>query len=111
MGIIAIDTKPLSYRLSMPNKLFEMSFAGVPILAKKELIDTEEFIQEIGNGELINFDNKEALVYEISKFLLKNDKYQIIEEKQKILEEKYSWQEQERKLMDIYRRMFKKENI
>lgn len=112
MGIIAIDTTPLSYRLSMPNKLFEMSFADVPILAKNELIETKEFIQEIGQGELIDFEQKEALVYQISKFLLENDKYKISDEKQKILEEKYSWNVQAMKLNTIYDSLLlKKKNI
>lgn len=108
IGIISIDTTTLSYRLAMPNKLFEMSFAEVPILAKKGLVEIEEFLQDIGHGKIIDFEQKEALVYHISKFAFEKYKYKISEKNQNILEEKYSWNAQEFKLMKIYERLSNK---
>ncbi len=100
-GIISVEPVTLSYQYCMPNKLFEMSFANVPILSNK-LDEIEEFLGEINNGKIVEFDDQTALVYSIFRLFNETHLYRLDEQRRKQLYEKYSWETQARKLLDIY---------
>jgi glycosyltransferase involved in cell wall biosynthesis len=102
LGVISIDTTTLSYRLAMPNKLFEMTFAEIPIIAKKGLVEIEEFINEIGNGKIVDFERCEALEYQITKLFDEKEIYSHTLESRKVLEDEYSWTAQVDRLLKIY---------
>jgi glycosyltransferase involved in cell wall biosynthesis len=101
MGIISSEIVALSYKYAMPNKLFEMSFANVPVLSNK-LVEIDAFLRELGNGKTVDFDNSEAIPYHISKFLSLHEQYVLNKEQFRLLEEKYSWTAQKVKLANIY---------
>ena len=100
MGILPVQKETLSYELAMPNKLFEMSFAELPILSNN-LIEISEFIREIKNGKTVDFDSCN-ICNEILSFLNNRDKYILSDRGREILYEKYSWDVQKKKLIDIY---------
>ncbi len=100
MGILPVQKETLSYELAMPNKLFEMSFAELPILSN-DLVEISEFLSEINNGKAVDFDSCD-IGYEISSFLHNKDRYTLSDEKRGVLFEKYSWDSQKKKLLDIY---------
>lgn len=101
LGIISVEPITLSYQYCMPNKLFELSFADVPILSNK-LDEIEMFIDEIGNGEVVDFDNLASLPYVIVRMINNQKDYRIDEESKLVLYEKYSWIAQANKLKTIY---------
>ena len=105
MGIIAADLTALSYKLSMPNKLFEMSFANIPILAS-DFTEIGEYLKKYSNGKTIDFERKETNIYNISKFLENKDNYILNNQKYKEIEDKYSWEVQKKKLTSIYSSLF-----
>lgn len=101
VGVISVEPVTLSYRYCMPNKLFEMSFAGVPILSNK-LDDIEMFLAEIGGGETVSFEEKTRISYMISQMLHEKLRYTQTDEARARLEKVYSWSAQARKLLTLY---------
>jgi len=107
MGITVAELKSLSYKLSMPNKLFEMSFANIPILAA-DFVEIGEYFEKYGNGRTINFEDKATNLYKISKFIEEKDRYILSDSKYKEIEKKYSWNVQKDKLSIIYKNLLEK---
>jgi glycosyltransferase involved in cell wall biosynthesis len=104
LGLISVEPVTLSYRYCMPNKLFELSFANVPIIANK-LDEIEMYLGEFGNGMVTDFDDKAALPYTIYRMLQSKQQYMLNEEKSALMHEKYSWNVQASKLLSIYDRV------
>jgi len=107
MGITVAELTALSYKLSMPNKLFEMSFANIPILAS-DFVEIGEYLTRYGNGKTIDFEKTETNIYNISKFLENKDDYTLTSENYKAIEKKYSWPVQKEKLALIYSTLLEK---
>lgn len=101
LGIISVQPITLSYQYSMPNKLFELSFANVPILSN-DLDEIKEFISEFGNGEIIDINDKVKLKLYISKILALKDNYIMDNNKYNELWKQYSWENQMKRLFNIY---------
>lgn len=101
VGIISVEPVTLSYQYCMPNKLFEMSFANVPIVSNK-LDEIEQFLAENGNGEIVDFENKNSLAYAIFKMINEKQRYVMDAERLEALAASYSWQAQKAKLLKIY---------
>ncbi|RYF72680.1 MAG: hypothetical protein EOO22_10345 [Comamonadaceae bacterium] len=101
LGLISVEPITLSYRYCMPNKLFELSFANVPIIANK-LDEIEMYLAELGNGTVTDFDDKASLPYAIYRMLQAKHQYLLTPEKEALMHEKYSWDVQAAKLVAIY---------
>lgn len=101
LGVISVEPVTLSYRYCMPNKLFELSFANVPIISNK-LDEIELYLAELGNGEIAEFDNKAALAYTMFRMLQEKSRYVMGPDALRRMHEKYSWESQGRKLVSIY---------
>jgi glycosyltransferase involved in cell wall biosynthesis len=101
LGIISVEPVSLSYQYCMPNKLFEMSFANVPIISN-ELDEIREYLEENGNGELTDFDDKTTLLYIIERMLSRKETLKLDERRMLELAAKYSWDAQAAKLGAIY---------
>ncbi len=101
LGLISVEPVTLSYRYCMPNKLFELSFANVPILSNV-LDEIVEFLQEHGNGEAIDFENKRELSYVIYRMVSDNQRYRMDDERRERLALDYSWATQAQKILRIY---------
>ena len=102
-GVISVEPVTLSYQYCMPNKLFEMSFADVPIISNK-LDEIEEFLAENANGKIVDFEDQAALVYTIFRIFNEKDNYRFDAARRASLETAYSWQAQAAKLITIYDR-------
>ena len=90
----------------MPNKLFEMSFSDIPIFSNR-LVEIDEFLKELKNGKTIDFEEKNAILYNLTMFLNNRKDYLLTNDKKKVLEAKYSWTAQEEKLLNIYNKLLK----
>jgi glycosyltransferase involved in cell wall biosynthesis len=101
LGVISVEPITLSYRYCMPNKLFELSFANVPILSNK-LDEIECYLSELGNGKIADFDDKASLTYTIFRMLQEKQRYVMGADTLLKLFEKYSWESQSKKLLNVY---------
>jgi glycosyltransferase involved in cell wall biosynthesis len=107
LGVISVEPITLSYRYCMPNKLFELSFANVPIISNK-LDEIQQFLGELGNGQVIDFENSVSLPYTIARMLQEKENYLMTSESLRILHDKYSWKTQSICLMGAYDRLLAK---
>ena len=104
IGVIPVEPLTMSYKYCMPNKLFELSFANVPIVANK-LDNIDLFLKKFHNGVVVDFLNYETLADSIL-FLAKNrDEYLFNDFSNSELYKKYSWEAQQKKLIEIYKNM------
>jgi glycosyltransferase involved in cell wall biosynthesis len=101
LGVISVEPVTLSYQYCMPNKLFELSFANIPIVSNK-LDEIEMYLAELGNGEIADFEQRSALAYTMFRMLQEKHRYVMDEATLARLHGKYSWQQQERKLLALY---------
>ena len=101
VGLLSVEPVTLSYQYCIPNKLFEMTFADVPILAN-ELDEVKEFISEIGNGKIVDFADTNSLPYEIQMAISNREGYLHNSKTKQLLLEQYSWSAQAQKLRSIY---------
>lgn len=101
LGIISVQPVTLSYQYSMPNKLFELSFANVPIISNT-LDEISEFIDENKNGTVVDINDFTSLAYNISKMMKHNNQYRMNPEQYDALKNNYSWEKQLEKLFNIY---------
>lgn len=101
LGVISVEPITLSYRYCMPNKLFELALANVPIVSNK-LDEIAEFIGEFGNGEVVDFASSAALAYTMFRMLEEKPRYVMGPQAQERLHARYSWAAQSAKLLAIY---------
>lgn len=101
LGVISVEPVTLSYRYCMPNKLFELSFANVPIISN-ELDEIAEFLAEHGNGEIVDFTNPRRLTYMLYRMLTDNARYRMSPETMERMAQNYSWDAQAAKIRQIY---------
>jgi glycosyltransferase involved in cell wall biosynthesis len=102
LGIISVEPVTLSYRYCMPNKLFELAFAGVPIFSN-ELDDVRDFVNNLAIGVVFDFSKTQQLPSEIQRMIINRNSFSLSLEKREILESVYSWDSQALKLNEIYR--------
>lgn len=99
IGLISIEDLTKSYEYSMPNKLFEMSFAKIPIMINKDL-KCASLVREHNFG--IDFD-----IYDFNSFkstiesILKTKESFYNQESFNEFSKVYSWKTQEKKLINI----------
>ena len=76
VGLALIQPACLSYRLTLPNKLFEYTLAGLPILATR-LPMIEQFVRDQGVGELVRPGSRTELVGALERLLRpsENERY------------------------------------
>jgi glycosyltransferase involved in cell wall biosynthesis len=103
LGIISVEPITLSYRYCMPNKLFELSFANVPIISNK-LDDIENFLTQFGNGEIADFRNTATLPHMIFRMLKEKRQYLMTADTLSLLHDQYSWESQSKLLLSIYQK-------
>lgn len=104
LGLISVEPITLSYQYCMPNKLFELAFAEIPILSNT-LDEIEIFLKQFGNGTITDFTNKTSLPYIIYKHLYNYANYLPSTEKKELLYKIYSWDTQKVKLLNIYQKL------
>ncbi|WP_456488574.1 glycosyltransferase family 4 protein [Caminibacter pacificus] len=98
VGICAINPVSKSYFYSLPNKVFEMSMAGLPVIAT-DLPEIKKFLDEVGNGYYFSYKNPEKihiLVNEIMKNLDQINKKEIMKKSRK-----YAWENESKKIKKV----------
>ncbi len=100
-SILPIENVCLSYFYCMPNKLFESVFAGLPVMVS-DMIDMKNFVTKYKCGSVVNINCKKELKDDIFNFFKERKDFILSKEYKNNLVEKYSWEAQEKKLLNIY---------
>jgi glycosyltransferase involved in cell wall biosynthesis len=101
IGISLDKDTSLNYYFSLPNKLFDYLHSGIPVLVSP-LVEIKRILTEFNVGEMIeNHDPKH--IAEKIKFMLSSES-KMLEWKAnaKLAAEKYCWENEEKKLIEIY---------
>lgn len=104
LGIVSVMPVTRSYYYAMPNKLFELGFARVPILIN-DLAEAAPIVRKYKLGEVYDSDNPANLAYYINYMLKHKNLYAKDDELYREFWQKYSWETQVKKLERIYGRL------
>ncbi|MEL7213738.1 MAG: glycosyltransferase family 4 protein [Pseudomonadota bacterium] len=100
-AIVPIQGVSLSYQLAMPNKLFEAAAAKLPILVS-DLPDMRRFVEELGNGIVMDHTSPEGIETAIRQFLSDPSACRVGTSAQDVFDTKYDWPVQVKKLLALY---------
>ena len=103
MGLALIQPSVLSYRLSLPNKLFEYVAAGVPVLAS-DLPVLGRTVQEEGIGEVVPPGDVPAIAAAMRR-LAEPARNAEARERVRSFAERSTWQRERLVLEDVYARL------
>ena len=101
-GISTIEDSCLSYRYCLPNKMFEYLMARLPVVVSN-LPEMKKIVEEYKVGVIAKDNTPEVLqnaIMEASRLDLN-----MIQENIEKVREIYNWQEQEKVLLDLYKRV------
>ena len=104
LGIINIMPITRSYYYAMPNKLFELGFARVPILIN-DLAEAAAVVRNYNLGEVYDSKNPGNLAYFLTYMLKHKRDYTTDNILYENFWRKYSWKTQEDKLKRIYEKL------
>ena len=105
IGLALIANTCLSYYLCMPNKLFEYSMVGLPVIAS-DMKEMANFVQKHGLGRVLEDYTSSSLVKELN--LLASTDAKTMQKNSSAIISQFSWEAQEVKLLDAYQAIFKK---
>jgi len=101
LGVVLTQPTVLSYRLSLPNKLFEYVAAGLPVLAS-DLPVQGPLVREEGIGEVVPPDDV-AGVAEAMRRLVDPARNAEVRARVRAFARRTSWEHERRRLEEIYR--------
>ena len=108
-GVCPIWPLTKSYNWALPNKLFEMTFAGLPIVAS----NTEEvtrFLKENDLGLIYKYDDAEDCAAKIRMLLDDFETYRVSTDKKEQIRQKYSWPKQASVVRQVYESLLSSSN-
>jgi glycosyltransferase involved in cell wall biosynthesis len=104
VGVCAFQDVSLNHRYALPNKIFEMAFAHLP-LCLSDLVEMRKFIQRVGNGVTMDETDPKAIARAIAEVYENRSKYRPNHEAMDILRTEYSWTMQASRLRDMYQQI------
>ena len=99
-----IRGQSLSYRWSMPNKLFEYMMAGIPVVAS----DFEEMgrvVREEGVGTVCDPDDPQSIAAAVRAIVDDPEAEARFRAATRVAITRYNWDHEEQKLLALYRRL------
>jgi glycosyltransferase involved in cell wall biosynthesis len=99
IGLIPILRYP-SHEMALPNKVFEYTFAGLPVVTS-DMPTLEEFVGKTGVGEVFTAENPDDLAAAVSRVLLDPKPYRE-RASDPGLRDQMSWQTQAAHLRTLY---------
>ena len=104
VGLCVIRGQSLSYRWSMPNKLFEYMMAGIPVVAS----DFEEMgrvVREEGVGTVCDPDDPQSIAAAVRAIVDDPEAEARFRAATRVAITRYNWDHEEQKLLALYRRL------
>jgi glycosyltransferase involved in cell wall biosynthesis len=104
VGVCPIQPITLSYRFAAPNKLFEMAFAGLPLVVSN-LPEMERIVRTIQIGVVFEHPSATSLAAAIRTAAADRPLYELDEPRKALLDSLYSWDVQKARLYEAYQRL------
>lgn len=101
LSIVPIQNACLSYYYSLPNKLLESTFAGLP-LAASNFPEFRRFLDLSGSGIVMNESDPQDIARAAREAYERRDELRPSDEALRNVEEVYGWPKQKQVLMDLY---------
>lgn len=102
LGIHLIQNTCLNHYYCMPNKLFEYAMAGLPVIVSN-MKEMRELVEKYEMGIVVEDESLEAINIAIDKIMFLN--LENMKQNSRICAEENSWERQEIKMIDEYRRI------
>ena len=99
VGLMLIENTSLSYYYCAPNKFYEYSMAGLPVIISN-LYDMRRLVEKYDNGLIVEQNNMSRLLDVITH--LTHDEIKHMQRNIPEITKKYNWEQQEKILLDIY---------
>jgi glycosyltransferase involved in cell wall biosynthesis len=106
IGVVPTQNACLSYQYSLPNKLFEMTFAGLPICIS-DLTEQRRFVGFTRNGIVMDETDPRDIARAMREVYARRDELKLNEDRFEATTEKYAWQAQEARLTELYRALIR----
>ena len=100
-SIIPIMPVTLSYEMAMPNKLFEATLSGNPIISS-DLVEMGAFVENHELGLTYRADDVDHCAERILEMITRYSEFERDAKRQRELENAWAWEAQERKLFELY---------
>lgn len=99
-SIVFVRPTCLSYRWSLPNKLFESIHGGLPVVAA-DLPDTRRIVEGHGVGEVFESEDPRVMARTILHVLADPERYRAASRRAAT---ELTWEKESVRLLDVYRR-------
>lgn len=100
-SVIAIQNVCLSYAFSLPNKLLESVFAGLPV-AVSDLPEMRRFVQRVGCGIVMDERDPVAIARALMTLAADPERYRIRGDELRRVSDEFGWPAQRAKLLALY---------
>ena len=101
LGVCTIPGPCLNYELCLPNKLFEMTFAGLPVLVSRTT-ELSAFVAASGTGLAVDAGDPRAIARGLTDVYRQREQLRPTGEHLARLYAEYGWERQERRLLALY---------
>jgi glycosyltransferase involved in cell wall biosynthesis len=101
VGIIAIQDASLSYRYCMPNKIFEMAFAGLPVCVSN-LPEMAKFVTRFNSGIVMDQTSSQSIAAAVLEADRRRNELRLSDVKLSEMKAEFGWQSQVNKLKSLY---------
>jgi len=105
LGVAPIENVCLSYYYCSPNKLFEYLLAGLPVIASN-FPEMTHIIDQYDVGTTFDPSIPKDIARAAMEILEAPEKWENINKKTDAVASKYNWENESRKLIDIYQTFF-----
>jgi len=105
IGILYYEDTCLNHRYCSPNKLFEYTMAGIPMIASN-LFEIRRLLEKYQNGIVVENNDTDSLVAAIES--VTQDGLDRMKENIGEMKEKYCWENQEKTMLEVYNNVRKK---
>jgi len=109
IGVISYIPVNINNRLCTPNKLFEYMMAGLA-LAVSNLPELSRVVKNHQNGVTFNPRSPKSIAESLNRLVKERKTVEKMRQNSLNAAKKYSWEEEEKKLLNLYRRLSKHEN-
>lgn len=103
-GLVPQYDRCLNIQYSMPHKLFETVFAGLPV-AVTDMPEMRGFVEKTGTGLVMGKGGVEEVVAVMSRMISDRQSLRLSAEKVEALKRDYGWPAQAKVLLDVYGRL------
>jgi glycosyltransferase involved in cell wall biosynthesis len=110
LGLSLDKDTNLNYRYSLPNKIFDYIHAGVPLFVS-DLPEIREIVEQFGVGVITPDHEPRHMASRITEMLSNEPLMKMWKENTKLAAEKLCWEEEEKVLQEVYRKLLEKKNI